>query len=68
MYVSSGRRVDREREGGSLVHLSFTRGLSTSIQLETQRATRPHSDFFHPSSYGLWCISSILPVCLPGAT
>lgn len=40
-----------------MVHLSFTRGLSTSIQLETQRATRPHLDCLHPSSYGLWCIS-----------
>lgn len=51
-----------------MVHLSFTRGLSTSIQLETQRATRLHTDCLHPSSYGLWCISYTLPFYLPGAT
>lgn len=50
-----------------MVHLSFTRGLSTSIQLETCRATRPDPDHLCPFSYGPWCISPALPGYLPGA-
>lgn len=50
-----------------MVHLSFTRGLSTSIQLETCRATRPDPDRLRLSCYGLWCISPTLPVRIPGA-
>lgn len=49
-----------------MVHQSFTRGLSTSIQLETCGATRPDPDRLRLSSYGPWCISPTLPVRLPG--
>lgn len=49
--ASSGRRVGREREDGSVVHLSFTRGLSTSIQLETCRAMRPDPEILTASAH-----------------
>lgn len=49
--ASSGRRAGREREGGSVVHLSFTRGLSTSIQLETCRAMRPDPEILTASAH-----------------
>lgn len=51
--AGSVHHLGGERAGrGKVGHLSFTRGLRMSIQLETCRATRPDPDRLRLSSYG----------------
>lgn len=64
IWEESGQGKRRWVFGSSVLHL-WAEYIHPAGDTKSYEA---HSDFFHPSSYSLWCISSTLPVCLPGAT